>query len=275
MLPGIKPYQNSQSLGTLEDGLVVLDYIERAYDRAAIPDVLLLGITTRFIADIRAEPSPLFRAINRFSPDFRLDETQHPPALVPESALGAFRARFALLAMQPERYRRGMLAVARNLMIKVAPSLAGYQRLWEPLQPAKYQVGKLGSDAAIKAWLVSPGNYWEAVHEWDPERDRDRVTRELHLLLDYTRRHGVHLYVVNLPELSWNRQLYKPGRYEAYLDVVAKALGTTPFLDLRTAVPDEDFFDDAHTTWPASIRVSKRVAAFIAEHRDKTVTTTQ
>ena len=78
---------------------------------------------------------------------------------------------------------------------------------------------------------------------------------------------GVELYVVNLPELSWNRELYKPGRYEAYLELVKSALGDTPFLDLRTFLADEDFFDDAHPVWPAGFRVSQRVAAFIDEHR--------
>ena len=71
--------------------------------------------------------------------------------------------------------------------------------------------------------------------------------------------------MVNLPELSWNRVLYQPGRYEAYLDIVGLALGETPFLDLRTFLPDDDFYDSAHPTWDGGMRVSKRVGAFIAE----------
>lgn len=264
-LPGIVPYQNSLTIGTLEDGLVLLNYIESAYGRSAVPDMLLMGITTRFIADIRTEASPLFRGINKYSPTFTVDESQHPPALVARSRIDSLRARFALLGMQPERYQRGIFAIASDLAIKAQPRLAANERLWQPVRAGKYLRGKRWSPESLKKRMAMPAGLWASVHGWDPERDRDRVTRELRLLLDYTSRHGIALYVVNLPEMSWNRMFYEPGRYEAYLDVVRSALGPTPFLDLRTFLEDDDFYDSSHATWQGSIRVSKRVGDFIAE----------
>ena len=269
---GLAPYQHSQSLGTLEDGLFVLSYIERAYGRTAIPDAILLGITTRFIGDLRPRPSPLQEGTNRYSPHFRIVEGSSPPALTPRSWWEAVQADLALLALQPDRYRRGVYAVASRIATRVVPSFAENRWSWVPISPAKYLEGRYASEEGTRRWLVTPGNHWELVHSWDPERDRARVTREIGVLLDYTRRHGIALYVVNLPELSWNRDLYRPGRYEAYLEIVRAALGDTPFLDLRTFLADDDFFDDAHPVWSAGIRVSTRVATFIREHRTRDLT---
>ncbi len=265
-VPGLVPYQHSQSLGTLEDGLSVLSYIERAYGPSAVPEAILLGITTRFVGDLRTRPSPLQEGIDRYSPHFTVQEGGHPPELVPRSAFGALGARLALLRLQPDRYRRGLYGIARSAAIAVDPS-------WEarldvgPVSVSKHLEGKLASEADIRKWLATPGNHWDLVHGWDPAQHRDRVTREFSLLTDYTRRHDIALYVVNLPELSWNRELYEPGRYEAYLEIVRSALGDRPFLDLRTFLADDDFFDDAHPVWRAAVRVSERVAAFIDEHR--------
>jgi hypothetical protein len=265
-VPGFKPYQNSQSVGTLEDGLIVLRYIEGAYGRTAVPDAILLGVTTRFIGDLRTRQSPLWDGITKYSPHFRLVDGTHPPQLVPRSFLESLRPRAALLSLAPDRYRRGVFAVASRTVTHFVPSLANNRRLWEPIAPSKYLVGKYASEAAIKQWLVTPGNAWELVHRWDPNQTRARVTQEVQAYKDFAAKYDIELFVVNLPELSWNRELYQPGRYEAYLNILKDALGTTPFLDLRTFLPDELFFDDTHPTWDGGIRVSKVVGEFIETH---------
>ena len=265
--PGLEPYQNSQSIGTLEDGLVVLRYIEGAYGRSAVPDVILLGVTTRFIGNLRTRPSPLWDGINKYSPHFKLADDTHPPTLVPRTFVESLKPRLALLRLQPDRYRRGLFAIASRTATRLVPSLSAERRSWEPIAASKYFVGKYASESAIRKWLVTPGNYWDLVHSWEPDRDRARVTRELQMYRDFSAKYGLELYVVNLPELSWNRDLYKPGRYEAYLGIVKDALGPTPFLDLRTFLPDKLFFDDAHPTWEGAIRVSREVGSFIDAHR--------
>jgi hypothetical protein len=266
-VPGLEPYQNSQSVGTLEDGLVVLRYLESAYGPSAVPQAVLLGITTRFIGDIRTQPSPLWAAIDRYSPQFRVVRGTHPPALAPRTFLESLRPRYEMLRLQPDRYRRGLFAVASRTATRVVPSLAAKRRSWEPISASKHLIGKYASEAATRRWLTTPGNHWALVHAWDPARDRERVTREIRMYKDFSAKHGTELYVVNLPELSWNRELYLPGRYEEYRRIVREALGETPFLDLRTFLPDELFFDDCHPTWDGAIRVSAEVGAFIAAHR--------
>jgi hypothetical protein len=184
--------------------------------------------------------------------------------------MDALRARFALLGVQPDRYRRGLFAIASGVLTTAVPSLASHRWTWGPIRPAKYLVGRWRADeAATKRWLVEPDSFWRAVHAWEPEQSRERVIEELRSLLAFAARYGSTVYVVNLPELSWVSELFRPGRYEAYLALVKEAIGDTPFLDLRTFLADGDFFDDAHPVWTAGIRVSHRIGEFIAEHRPR------
>jgi hypothetical protein len=266
---GLEPYQNSQSLGTLEDGLLVLQYIEAVHGPSAIPSAILLGVTPRFLANIRRTgvSSPLQDGINRYSPHLRVVEGSHPPALARRTPFEAIVPTFDLLRLQPDRYRRGLYAIAVRSATRIVPSLAAWRRGWEPTSASKYLEGRLAPEATIKSWLVSPTNAWAKVHVWDARRDRERVIADVGAYRAFAAKHAIELYVVNLPEISWSRELYEPGRYEAYLEVLTEALGPTPFLDLRTLLPDSQFFDDAHPTWEGGIRVSKEVGLFIERHR--------
>jgi hypothetical protein len=46
------------------------------------------------------------------------------------------------------------------------------------------------------------------------------------------------------------------------MSIVREALGETPFLHLRTFVPDDEFYDSSHTMWSGGRRVSRRVGGF-------------
>jgi hypothetical protein len=266
-LPGLEPYQNSQSIGTLEDGLVVLRYLEGAYGRTAIPEVILLGISTRFIGDLRTRPSPLWDGLDKYSPHYRVVRGTHPPELAPRTFLESLQPRLEYVKLQSDRYRRGLFAVASRTATRLAPALAEKRMTWEPISASKHLLGKYDSEVNTKRWLAAAGNHWALVHAWDPEIDRERVTRELRMYKAFAAKYGSELFIVNLPELSWNRDLYLPGRYDTYLRIVKEAIGDTPFLDLRTFLPDRLFFDDCHPTWEGGIKVSAEVAAFVAAHR--------
>jgi hypothetical protein len=266
-VPGLRPYQQAQHGGTFEEGLVVLDYIERVYGKTAMPRAMLLGITVRFVANIRSEASPLFTAIDRYSPYVRLDDSERPPRLIERPLHESVRARLALLAFQPDRYRRGVFAVGSRALTHFVPTLAADRRVWGPVSQAKRLTARIGPEDRIKRWLATPGNEFEQIHAWDPQLNRMAIAREFHLLREYASRHAIDLYVVNLPELSWNRELYDPDKYAVYLSIVREALGDTPFLDLRTALADDEFYDWSHATWRGGRQVSRQVAAFIQDRR--------
>ena len=262
-----KPYQGSMHSAVLDETLVVLEYLERAYGATAMPEALLLGITSRFIADIRREPSPLYGGIDKYSPDFKVLEDRGRPRLVEKTAIEGLLARAAILNLQPDRYRRAAFAIVNHVLGPSVPALARYEaRL---TRPGKYINTRLAPEHMLRAWLVDPESQWAPVHAWDPNLARDQVTASLRRLREYTNRHDIQLFVVNLPETSWNRVLYKEGRYEAYLASVRAALPGVPFLDLRSFVPDEEFYDETHTTWRGGIRVSTAVGDFLMAHTHK------
>jgi hypothetical protein len=262
---GLSAYQNAQSFGTLADGLLVLDYLESAYGRDAVPDALLFAISSRFVADIRPPTSPLVEGMKKYSPHFRPDDSANPPRLVRKSATEALRARLAILSLEPDRYRRGVAAVVASITQSVAPALSAYPaRL---ARPSKYLTGKLAPEADLQAWTADPASLWHRIHKWDPAVHQPTATAELHRLVDFAAARGVELYVVNLPEISWMRTRYLPGRYEAYLATVRAGIGDTPFLDLRSFLDDDEFFDEAHPTWQGARRLSAEVSRFIARAR--------
>lgn len=265
IVTGLVPYQHAQHLGTLEEALVTLDYIERAYGPTAMPEALLVGITPRFIANIRQEPSPLYEAINRFSPHFEVRDESRAPRLAPRTMISAVRARAEVLRVQPDRYRRGVFAVVTAAAGTTAPSIPADRRVWGRVRQANYLQHRIISDEQIHWWLNNGDA--AAVHAWDPERDRHTIVHQLARLRSYADRFRTRLYVVNLPEMSWNRELYDPQRYASYMSIVRTGIGDTPFLDLRMFIPDDEFYDSAHTMWSGGRRVSRRVGEFIeAQH---------
>jgi hypothetical protein len=266
-LSDLVPYQNSQSIGTLEDGLVILDYLEQAYGTSAMPEALLLGITPRFIANIRDGQSPLFNAIDRYSPLFSVDRQHSPPRLVPRSLVESLRPRANLLAVQPDRYRRGLFAIVSRITTTLVPSLASDRRMWGPISQAKYLDDPLTTPEGIRHWLDTKGNFWDKTFCWNPDENPEPVRRHLRLLIDYAARHDIQLYVVNLPELSWARERYNSKYYDAYMQIVRDAFRDVPFLDLRTFLAEDDFYDSSHPKWRAGRRVSERFAQFIEAHR--------
>jgi len=92
------------------------------------------------------------------------------------------------------------------------------------------------------------------------------IRQQFARLLAFTRGHDVRLYVVNLPEIGWNRDGYRPGRYERYEALVRESLEDTPFLDLRTMLGPDEFYDAGHATLPGALRVSRRVVDFVRDH---------
>jgi hypothetical protein len=75
----------------------------------------------------------------------------------------------------------------------------------------------------VWGWLHDPDSFWFKVHAWDPSADADLVRGQLERLRGFARRHGTRLFAVNLPEHRWNREGYRPGRYETYMSLVRGA----------------------------------------------------
>lgn len=266
-LPGLECLQNAQSMGTIEDGLVLLEYIEREYGRGAVPSVVVLGVSTRFVSNIRSHESYLLSSIDRYAPHLRVDRETTPAGLAEKTALESWLSRLRFALRQQRRYQGTLKVLARDALGAVGSPLADHPRLLQTLSPAKYHGLKPIPAAETKAWLAFEGGFWGDVHRWDPQADRERVLRDIRAFREFCRSRATELYVVNMPELSWNRDLYVAGRYESYLALLREALLDTPFLDLRTLLADDEYFDACHPTKAGCKRVSAAVAEFLAGKR--------
>ena len=263
-LPGFEVYLNAFASATLTDLGLLLDYVSSEYGPSALPDKLVLGIGTRMMANFRAAPDSLLaNAIDSYSPSFWVEESVDGPRLVPKTRLESVLARLRFLSHQTDRYRAATHAVRRASTIVIRPELAQDYHLKQGLTPARYHFAK-GMPVERKEPYVRTTGNWPAVHKWDFLADRPRITREARKVVAFTRCHGIELFVINMPELSINRELYEPGVYEQYLEVVREAFGSTPILDLRSLLADDEFFDVSHPSLKGAIKISDQVVDFIA-----------
>lgn len=271
-LPGTRAFQGALSLGTLDDVLLGLNYIEKAYGRGAIPRAIIVGITPRFVGNIPENVSPFARAVDSYSPHYRVARSPEGSRLVPKTFLEGLLSRYRFLQKYNLRYRSGIAYLMQSVLHTEFRQDRGEQnliayalRFWifHHTSPYKYRNLMPYSLDELEAWLNDPASFWFKAHEWDPRNDESRIQAQLERLIAIANRWGSKLYIVNLPEHPLNRGGYKEGYYEAYLDIVRASIGATPFLNLRTLLDSTEFFDLGHATHSGALRVSSRVADFV------------
>ena len=81
-------------------------------------------------------------------------------------------------------------------------------------------------------------------------------------LLDFANRTGIRLMIINLPERKIARDLYR-SEYRDYLDLVSRAVGDTPFVDLREFLATDEFYDAEHSTVDGSRRLTAQVIELV------------
>ena len=304
--PAMNVYQGGQSLGTLDQTLLALDYLEQAFGPSAVPQTLVLGLTPRFVANLPAGTAPLVTSIDSYSPYFRVEPAADGPHLVRKSVWAGIRSRKWFLSKQGARYRAAFAGLCRHLLGDTTPyedydevfaglraaesrapavgfmPLLSYARAVGPRAALAYTMRLVTSPYRyhhlspvdpdeIDAWLRHPDSFWYDVHHWDPNADAERIRLQCSRLLAFAERHGVRVFAVNLPEHPLNSALYDPAAYAAYLDIIRTALPGVPVLDLRDAAEAEGFFDAGHLNLPNALRVTDRTITFITAHCEGTL----
>ena len=287
--PGYRAFQGSLSLGTLADVIVSLEYVGRVHGAGALPDMLVLGVSPRFLAEI-PDARPFALGLDRYSSRFRLaDSAGTESVLEPKSRLegGLAQLRF-LTTHQTGRYRAALAwSVSRLLSSEVGSSALGGLvdrligsapgRLFLPpraaeiglaafaaeiVSPYKYRNAARLGDARLAQWLDAPDSWWKDVHRWDPGPDSIAVRARVRRLLDFAGRHGIDVFVVSLPERSISRTRYAEGfdaRFHRFAMAVFEPL---PVLDLRCLLDDREFRDAEH----ASVHGARRTTAHTIRH---------
>ncbi len=301
--PQYSPYQGGMSLGTIDDLLLSLEYIEQVYGKEALPEICIVGVSPRFVANI-----PSVRAfslgLNRYSSHFKVQGGQELPRLEKKSWIEGVSSWILFMTQkQAQRIRIGVLAAIGEIVgtKSYEESLLAYQQVQQgksfavhpltrmlirsgvarllgieqdlklglehviPIEvsPFKYHKLKIVDRTALNQNLRNPKSWWTDVHQWNPEKDRRLVMGKFSKLLEFSNQYGIRLYVVNLPESTMSHRLYREKNYQAYVDLVQSSIGTTPFLDLRHHAPDEEFYDAEHLTFQGAQRVTSELVLFL------------
>ena len=291
--PDLKAFQGAQSLGTFDDFLLSLEYAERVYGPDAAPTLLVLGVTPRFVGGIPRGKSPLVKVIRLYSPHLDVDTGSRPSRLVEKGIVRRVICRLQFLGRQKRRYRAGLITLALTLagepilrdrdparpVYVMTPADVSRLRSERGLFGAAFEVMRVGISPykyhhrrsipaeTVGSWMRNPASFWYTVHQWDPRDDADLIRLQFARLREYVDRHGIELFVVNMPEHPSNIEGYAPGRYESYLSLVAECVGKDRLLDLRTFLRPDEFYDAAHANYAGAVRISDRVSRFVREHR--------
>ena len=301
--PGYDVYQGGISSGTLPDVLAGLEYLERVHGREALPDVIVLGISLRIIANL-PESRSFARGVNLYSPYFSAVERPFEVVLVPKSVPRSLLSRLRFVVRkQPQRFRTAFLALLAHGLSREASAVDGDRRFTRTVdrifdQPVVARLAKrLGVDTT-KAdpletfrFLISPYKYsflkpisdqtygflagdaydpkadfvWSPVYSWDARKSEAGARAALRRFVAYVKERGIPTLVVNMPERSLSRGRYDQTSYAKYLEIVRTELDTIPFVDLRTFLDTPAFYDREHTTTEGSIRLTSEVIRLTRE----------
>lgn len=118
-------YQGGISLGAMDDVLASLEYIEQVYGAGALPEIMVLGISPRFIANIPGE-RPFSIGLDLYSPYFSVTQVESGLSLVRKNWIEGMLARARFLAYkQPGRTRTALLALFNHWMYEKRSAAEG------------------------------------------------------------------------------------------------------------------------------------------------------
>ncbi len=281
--------QGALSLGTFDDFLLTLEYLEKAHGPTSLPKRLILGLTPRFVANIPRDDSPWEAAIDRYSPAFRVAASGDGPRLHPKPWWERIASRGRFLLKQQKRYKAALCALALTWLTPdgsaSSPPPAGrtatlnwmsyqyratgwHDRLIRSLRlylmPYKYHNLRPMRAEALESWLTFEESFWFKVHQWNPTQDAVMVKSRMARLIEIGSRLNIDLMVLFLPEHPANRARYPAGYYESYASLVSEALAGIPRLDLRTLLNAAEFYDVGHATLEGAERTTSALIAFLS-----------
>jgi hypothetical protein len=236
----------------------------------------------------------LFHAINRYSPHFSVRAGEWGSVLEPKETLEGWWAglRFATRKQQP-RYRSAVAALANLVLSGPGPNLdlvvglPMMANVRNPFEPDSFGVFVrwIANDpsTALRAWIAAyvapyvhhyhpkmgyhlPMGGEGGIGFWDPASDGEMVTRQLVRLRELAEDRDIRLFVVMVPEHPAARAQIAPERDVVMLALARRALGDTPFIDLRARFEADAFVDDGHIRpWAARLVTKEVIRAIEAD----------
>jgi hypothetical protein len=288
--------QGGISLGTIDDVTAALQYIRRVYGDDALPRIVVLGVSPRFIANI-PENRALKGGIDRYSPYFSTVQNDAGLVLVPKNPAETLISRYRFLAhKQPDRFRTAIIALGSHLIAgdlfsqrngdrkttiqKILNRLfkrpeigriIGNTRFKRALDydftevlawmtsPYKYRLNPPVNINGLIGWMDEKNSWWQDVHAWNPHATIQATTASLERFNLEITENDIDLFVVNMPERDVSRIRYDRENYAAYLELVRNTLGNAHFLDLQDFLQTAEFHDLEHSIYTGSLRLTDKV----------------
>jgi hypothetical protein len=285
-MPEYRVFNGAISLGTLSDVLLSLEYIEGAYGAEALPEVVVLGLSPRFVLGAPRK-RPFARAINRYSARFSVVRGDVPKLREKSWAEGLISEARFLGTKQAARFRAALIYTSDTLIadelgrlvdtspiapvFSTAVSRMGWQEvrylgvagaLQHGFSPYRY-VGPPKRIKSLVHWMNEKDGWWQTVHAWDA-RPTPEITTAANALVAFARSRGIRLVPVSLPERSLSRDRFPDG-FDAAYSALLRRLFPMPLLDLRCLLPEKDFFDLEHALPEAAVRQTHRTVGFLHE----------
>jgi hypothetical protein len=172
--PGARIVSMPLSAATLDDVLILLQYLEKVYGADAAPRVLVVGVSARVVANIprrfgrlkdSAAYAPLIQTINRYSPYMSVDSTAIGSQLVPKSAAASALATLRFLRKQQPRYRTAVVDAIRRMTAHDGtvsrpadlPALSDIRRPFnvDDLEPTLAYLKHASLSSFLRDWLTA------------------------------------------------------------------------------------------------------------------------
>ena len=290
--PDMETYQEALSLGTIDDLMISLQYIEKVYGPNVLPKVLVLGVSPRFVANI-PDKRPFILGINRYSPFYSVEQDADKLYLVQKKKLEGVGCRIRFFMFKQRARYRTTLATCLGLIInadlikgndqkKVTHVIDIHHSLVNKVlnniiqfvkfntSPYRYIDYPNVTEMEMRKRMHYKGSWWKDVHSWDPATDMKRTIKRLNDLKEFTSQFKIRMYVVNLPEHVASRELYDPTNYQRYIDLLIRSLPDLSFLNFREILENNEFHDMEHPNRIGAINLTDRVIEFILKENVKT-----
>lgn len=233
---------NSQSLGTLHGVTLQLEYIQKVYGRESFPHRVVLGLSPRMVFnDPGVEETPLFDAINRYSPHFSTEVTNDGFRLLKRERIESVAARLRFAGKQRVRYKNALRASILPLVSRLNPAWGELPQFAGRLDPYKY----------LHLEPIRTRDYWAEFREDSIPYDTTPefagpIHTDARRLLNLIEEAGSELIIVVLPQAPWIRATYRRGFQKDFIELLREAYPGVPLIDLSYELGVEHYYDHNH-----------------------------
>jgi hypothetical protein len=291
--PGYRVFQGGLSLGTLTDVIAALEYVEEEYGRSALPQVLVLGVAPRFLAEV-PEQRPFVPAINRYSPYRCTVDAEGEVSLTAKPGPERLWAEFLFRTQkQTPRFQVAVLSAIRSFLpadfdqmlrdsrvahlasmdesglrrgLTAAVNRGPRTYISDLISPYKFRFMPRPEISGLVNWISAPDSFWAKVYEWDPDDEAASIRARILRLREFIAERDIRLFVINMPEREIGRVRYDPVHYARYEEIVQEGFEGSPLLDLRETPEDSEFHDVVHLNGDGAARVTHIVISFLRRH---------